>query len=114
PFHRCTWRCIRMNSRFLLTLGLLSASFAPAALADGREPGSVLVYTIHRSGPGLFTVISVTNTNLTPQTPSSFGGSVLAHFEYVNTIPNPADSQLPLGCYINDRTEFLTPADTLS
>jgi hypothetical protein len=90
------------------------AALAPAALAEGREPGSLLIYPIHRSGAGLFTVVSVTNTNLQPATPQSFGGSTLVHFQYLNTIPNPADSQLPLGCYVNDRTEFLTPADNLA
>lgn len=104
-----------MKPRFLLSAAaLLAASFAPAALAEGRHPGSVLIYTIHRSGPGLFTVVSVTNTNTLPQTPISFGGSTLVHFQYLNTIENPADTQVPLGCYINNRTEFLTPADTLS
>jgi hypothetical protein len=95
------------------TLALLAAPLAPASFADGRTPGSVLVYTIHRSGPNLFTVVAVTNTNTQPQTPSSFGGSTIAHFEYVNVTPNPAESQLPLDCQIFNRYEFLTPADTL-
>jgi hypothetical protein len=103
-----------MKSRFLLAGASLVAALAPAALADGREPASLLIYPIHRSGPSLFTVISVTNTNVQPATPFSFGGSTLVHVQYLNTIHNPADTQLPLGCYVNDRTEFLTPADNLA
>ncbi len=97
-----------------LAAALLTAVLAPGALADGRNPGSALVYTVQRSGPGFFTVVSVTNTNLTPATPTSFGGSTLVHFEYANVIPNPVDPCLPLNCVIFDRVEFLTPADTLS
>ncbi len=93
---------------------VLAATLAPAALADGRNPGSVLVYPVQRSGPQFFTVVSVTNTNLMPATPMTFGGSTLVHFEYANTVANPADPCVPLNCVIFDRVEFLTPADTLS
>lgn len=93
-----------------LALGLL----APSLLAGGRNPGSVLVYTVQRSGPSFFTVISVTNSNTAPSTPMSTGGSTNVHFEYVNTVPNPADACIPLGCTVFNRIEFLTPADTLS
>ncbi len=92
---------------------LTAATLSPAVLADGRQPGSVLVYPIHRSnldtGAQFFTVVSVTNSNTDP-----VGGSTNVMYEYVNTIPNPDDSQLPLGCFVVDRVEVLTPADTLS
>ncbi|MCA8943628.1 MAG: hypothetical protein KDB80_13775, partial [Planctomycetes bacterium] len=55
----------------------------------------------------------VTNTNATPMTPTSFGGSTNVHFEYYNMRPNPADPFRPLDCAVFDRVEFLTPADTL-
>jgi hypothetical protein len=97
----------------LATAALLGGALAPEALADGRKPGSLLVYTVHRSGPTMFTIVCVTNTNVTPQTPTSFGGSTNLHFEYVNVTPNPANAFKPLGCSIFDRVEFLTPADTL-
>jgi hypothetical protein len=94
---------------------LIASALAPNALADGRKPGSVLVYPVHRSGSGhqFFTVVCVTNINRTPQNPNSFGGSTGVWFEYVNVRPNAADPFKPLGCSIFDRHEFLTPADTL-
>ncbi len=102
-------------------MAAMAAFLAPTGLADGRNPGSVLIYPIHRSGVGVdgeggvyFTVLSVTNTNLQPQTPISFGGSTNVQFEYVNTVYNPQDPCLPLACTVVDRTEFLTPADKLS
>lgn len=87
---------------------------ATTAFADGRHPGSVLVYPIHRSGPGFFTIISVTNSNLSPATPTSLGGGTNLHFDYVNVVANPANTFLPLDCIVFDRVEYLTPADTLS
>lgn len=91
-----------------------SITLAATSLAGGRNPGSALIYPIHRSGQGNFTVLSVTNTNLLPATQTSLGGTTNVMFEYLNTIPNPADPQLPLGCFVTDRVEQLTPADTLS
>ncbi len=105
----------------MLSVALAAAALAPAALADGRQAGSVLVYPIHRSTlfsvaplqlqppQQFFTVISVTNSNISP-----VNGGTNVMFEYVNTIPNPANPNLPLGCFIVDRVEMLTPADTLS
>lgn len=103
----------------LLAAGLLAA-LAPAALGDGLTPGSVLIYPIQRSstfdpdGNVFFSVISVTNSNLTPSVGGSLGGSTSVHWEYVNTVANPANSQLPLDCQVVDRVEYLTPADTRS
>jgi hypothetical protein len=89
-------------------LGL--AALAPAALADGREPGSVLFYPAVQSqlgNAGVFNVVSVTNTN------RAGSGETDVHFEYVNvsTAGNPF---LFANCDISDRVETLTPADTLS
>jgi hypothetical protein len=100
--------------RLIALILIVTATLAPSALADGRQPGSVLIFTVQRSGPTFFTVVSVTNINTMPMTPNSFGGSTLVHYEYANTIPNPSEPQLPLGCVVFDRVEFLTPADTLS
>ncbi len=111
--------------RFVTAAALTASLVAPATLADGRNPGSALIYTVHRSGlPNnggggggvpFFTVISVTNTNVQPATPSSFGGSTLVHYEYANVTANPnGDPCRPLGCNIFNRRELLTPADTLS
>jgi len=103
----------------LLGAAVLVGALAPATLANGRNPGSVLIYTVQRSGPEDFTVISVTNSNTTPMTPNSFGGSVGLHYEYANVVENtdPLDPDapfLPLNCVVFNRHEFLTPADHLS
>jgi hypothetical protein len=92
---------------------------APDAIADGRNPGSLLVYPVHRSGGGgiegtlAFTIVCVTNINTQPVTPSSFGGSTYAHFQYFNVVKNAADPFKPLNCVEYNQLEFLTPADTL-
>lgn len=112
---------MRAPLRFAAALAL-AAVLAPAPDADGLRPGSVLVYPYHRSsvpqGPGIFTVISVTNTSLTPAVPGSLGGSTNLHYEYVNTSsslngtePDPFDPDV---CSVFDRVETLTPADVLS
>jgi hypothetical protein len=100
--------------RCLSVTALAALLLTPAALAGGRNPGSVLVYPVQRSGPHFFTIISVTNSNLLPSTPFAFGGATNAHFEYVNTTQNFADPLVPTSCVIFDRVEYLTPADTLS
>lgn len=95
-----------------------------AALGHANEyrPGSVLVYPVQRSGLDLggcpsscfWTIVSVTNINTMPATPSSLGGSTNVKFEYLNTIRDPARPLQPQHCFVNDVVEFLTPADTFS
>ena len=104
------------------SLLFVSAAAVLATSSSAQEnPCSELIYpTVQSMTPGpsgpqpFFTVISVTNTNTQPATPSDFGGSTNVHFNYFNTVHNPADSQLPLDCYVVDRVEHLTPGDTLS
>ncbi len=111
-----------MHALAKLTAIVLGASFLATSLhADGRKPGSVLVYPVHTSGFGVpgnpsyfWTVVSVTNSNLMPSTPFGFGGSTNVEFDYVNTVPDPLKPLEPLHCFVNDVVEFLTPADTLS
>jgi hypothetical protein len=111
---------------FLAASLLCSMAVVRDAHGQGRKPGSVLVYPVVRSvppnppppvggggggggvGPVFFTVVCVTNTHLDP------GGSTNAHFEYLNTIPNPANPFCPLACLTFNRIEHLTPGDTLS
>jgi hypothetical protein len=100
--------------KFLSLAALLAVVLAPPVLADGRKPGSVLVFPVQRSGSTFITIVSVTNTNTLPMTPVSFGGATTVHYEYANTVFNPADPQIPLNCVIFDRYEFFTPADTFS
>jgi hypothetical protein len=97
----------------LSAAALIATAMAPATMADGRNPGSALVYPIHRSGNNFFSVMCVSNTNTTPAGFGQVGGTINAVYNYVNTIPNPLDPQLPLDCYIVDRVETLSPADTL-
>jgi hypothetical protein len=97
----------------LFAAALVGSMLASNAFADGRKAGSLLIFPVHRSGEA-FTVLSVTNTNLTPQTRVSFGGSTNVHYQYVNVVPNRANPFRPLACIVFDRVEFLTPADTLS
>ena len=96
---------------------LLTVALAPAAIADGLNPGSALVYPFHRSQTGdngsmYFTVISITNTNVNP-----ISGSTGVHYEYVNVVPDQgpnANPHKPLHCNVVNRIETLTPADTTS
>jgi hypothetical protein len=92
--------------------------FTPPTLADGRNPGSTLIYPVHRSGDienaggesnSYFTIISVTNTNTNP-----VDGHTLVHYEYANGIPDPDEPFLSSGWTVFDRIELLTPTDTLS
>ncbi len=92
---------------------LLSVALAPAAIADGLNPGSALVFPMHRSNTfdaSYMTVVCVTNTNLNP-----LAGDTNVHYEYVNVVPDPADitGHKPLHCNVVNRIENLTPADTL-
>ncbi len=98
----------------LLATVLMGVLAGSSLHADGRKPGSALIFPIHRSGPGLFTVVSVTNTELVPATPISLGGTTGLHYEYVNVVPNPNNTLLPIACEVVDRIELLTPADTNS
>jgi hypothetical protein len=97
----------------LFAAALVGSMLVSNAMADGRKAGSVLLFPVHRSG-NAFTVLSVTNINLVPQTRVSFGGSTNVHYQYVNVTPNRVNPFRPLNCLIYDRVEFLTPADTLS
>ncbi len=108
---------IRTLTKFLVP-GVAVLALTPAALADGRNPGSVLVYPIHRSmfgdtGGAYFTAISVTNTEDTPAVifTGQLGGTTMIHWEYVNVIPGTQPT-LPLDCVVANRRELLTPADT--
>jgi hypothetical protein len=104
-----------MKTTCILAAAALTAGlFAPNAVADGRKPGSVLIYTVHRSGPTFFTIISVTNTNTYKASPNSLGGTTDVHYEYANANSVPGMPFMPDGCNIVDRVETLTPADTLS
>ena len=106
-------KILTMKALSILASATLVASSVFAQAHSMPKAGNTLVYPIHRSGDGMFTIICVTNTDTRPATPVTFGGSINAHFEYVNVVPNPDNAFMPLGCTVFDRVEFLTPADTL-
>lgn len=93
-------------------LALLAMS--TTAAAEVQEAGSVLVFPVQNDVEARLTIISVTNTDTTPATPASFGGSTLVHYEYLTATRNPDAPFLPTNCVVNNRFEMLTPADTLS
>lgn len=113
-----------MKRSALLLAGVIALAVSPSLMADGRKPGSVLVYPIHRSGnaspdapnANFFTLVSITNTNLIPANQFQQGGTTKTHFEYVNITPNMAAgmSKEPLACNVENSRPILTPADTLT
>jgi hypothetical protein len=112
---------IMKGLRVFCSAALVAGMLAPVGMANGRNPGSVLIYPVQRSGPVYLTIISVTNTNTQPTTPSDFGGAINLHYQYANSIKNTQDPAvnpdapfLPLNCIIFNRFELLTPADHLS
>ncbi len=108
-----------MRMKMLTASALLAVATAAPGLADGLEPGSVLVFPFHRTnfggGQSFFTAVSVTNTNLNPASPfAGLGGTTGAHYEYVNITPNPNPvlENLPIACTVANKVVGLTPADT--
>ena len=100
-------KALRIAAACLLT----AAAFAPDACADGRKPGSVLVFPWLRHG---ISIISVSNTHFEAAIPGqSFGGSTNVHFEYVHVVEGTNPFK-PASCRRTNIVEFLTPADTMS
>jgi hypothetical protein len=105
----------------MFTTAVATAALATTSSADGRNAGSALLYPVQYSGSQeigsegnyFWTIVCVTNSNLTPATPFSFGGSTNVQFDYVNTLRDRNFPLKPLHCFVNDVGEFLTPADTL-
>ena len=96
---------------------LIAASLLclPAALpAQHDTPASVLLFPLIRTACNYVTIVSVTNTDLTPKVPFSYGGSTMVAFEYFNVEERASDPFRPAGCTLFCRGELLTPADTLS
>ncbi|MFN0009265.1 MAG: hypothetical protein ACKVXR_15280 [Planctomycetota bacterium] len=103
-------------SRFLLP-GLTAMSllgFAPSALADGREPGSLLIFPEFDNRVGDVTMFTVTNTNTDfnhdPAT-NLPRGTVKVHFIYIGVVDASGN---PLPCLEVDREVTLTPGDTFT
>jgi len=94
-----------MNKNILLTglTALASLGLGSEAMADGRNPGSLLLYPEFDNTRGVATVVTVTNVNRTE--------SIGAHFIYVGRY---GYGHYDLSCQEFDRTHELTPNDTLS
>ncbi len=100
--------CIRLGVVCVL-LGTIAILGSPPTSAQGPkigEPGSVLIYPLYDSSPGIFTYLSVTNTN-----ESEFAcgngfreGDVLLRFLYFDGV----------SCSNFARFELMSPADTLT
>ena len=90
-------------------VALAIVSVSAHASVDGRRPGSVLVYPIHRSGTN-FTILSVSNTALEPQGPGALGGGTNITWSYLNMVAS-SDPFFPRDCVMVERTEYLTPGD---
>lgn len=100
-------------NKFLLT-GLTALGLATAAFADGRNPGSLLLYPEFDNRTMNVTLLTVTNTNsdFTPL-PSGFGfaGTVLVEFVYIGKYGTGGNE---LTCIETNRTALLTPNDTIT
>jgi len=103
-------------SQFLLP-GLTALSllgFAPNALADGRNPGSLLIFPEFDNRAGDVTMLTVTNTNtdLTHNPSTNLpNGTVKVHFIYIGRVDAAGN---PIPCLEVDREVTLTPGDTFT
>jgi hypothetical protein len=99
-------------NQFLLT-GLTALGLATAALADGRNPGSLLLYPEFDNRTLNVTLLTVTNTNsdFTPTPSGGFNGSVRVEFVYIGKY---APGGGTLTCLEFNREHLLTPNDTLT
>ncbi|MFN0007306.1 MAG: hypothetical protein ACKVXR_05310 [Planctomycetota bacterium] len=103
-------------SNFLLP-GLTAISFlgfSPSALADGREPGSLLIFPEFDNRTANVTMFTVTNTNTdfvhNPAT-NLPNGTVKVHFIYVGRV-DASGATIP--CLENNFETTLTPGDTFT
>lgn len=91
----------------ILATGLTLAGFASAVLAsDGRNPGSLLLYPEFDNRAGVVTVVTVTNVDVDEQS-----DPIDAHFFYIGKYD---DEGTQIECLEFNRTETLTPADTIT
>ncbi len=98
-------------NKFVLS-GLTVLGLASAAMANGRNPASLLVYPEFDNRMMNLTLLTVTNTN-TDFTPvgTGFAGSVRVEFVYIGKY---GQSGTTLDCLEFNREHLLTPNDTLT
>jgi hypothetical protein len=103
---------MRLNK--LVLTGLTTLGLASAVLANGRNPGSLLLFPEFDSRPGTLTLVTVTNTNgdTTPTgAGGTFAGTIDVEFDYIGK--RGPGNQL-LDCLESNRIQRLTPNDTFS
>lgn len=99
-------------NQFLLT-GLAALGMASTAMADGRNPGSLLLFPEFDNRTLNVTLLTVTNTNsdFTPTGLNGFNGSVRVEFIYIGKY-SPGGNELT--CLEFNREHLLTPNDTIT
>jgi hypothetical protein len=101
----------------LVSFGLAAFAFievSPSVFAEGRNPGSLLIFPEFDNRIGDLTMLTVTNTNTdTTHNPGTNlpNGTVSLHFIYVGRVSASGDV---LPCLEFDREEILTPGDTFT
>jgi hypothetical protein len=91
-------------------LGLATLGVASSALANGRNPGSLLLFPEFDNRYSHLTMLTVTNTN-TGENLNGSDGTIRVEFVYIGRY-GQNDSVLP--CLETNRTHELTANDTLS
>ena len=98
---------MRFNKYVLSGLTALAAlGMTSEAFADGRNPGSLLLYPEFNNRQSDLTLVTVTNTN-----PDVVNGTVNVEFIYIGKFNRDGES---INCLEFNRTETLTANDTLS
>lgn len=91
-------------------LGLTVLGLASSVLANGRNPGSLLLFPEFDNRSSHLTLLTVTNTN-TGINPDGSNGTVRVEFVYIGRY---GANDSVLNCLETNRTETLTANDTLS
>ena len=91
-------------------LGLTLIGLASSVEANGRNPGSLLLFPEFDNRNSHLTLLTVTNTN-TGVNPDGSNGTIRVEFIYIGRY-GPDNTSLP--CLETNRTETLTANDTLS
>ena len=108
---------MRLN-QFLLSgvTALAAVGLAPDALANGRNPGSLLLFPEfdNRVNAGHLTLLTVTNTNSGVGNPGNADGTIKVEFIYIGKYATVGGQQVELNCLEFNRTETLTANDTIS
>ncbi|MCB9915910.1 MAG: hypothetical protein H6828_12335 [Planctomycetes bacterium] len=91
----------------IIATGLVLASVAgPALASDGRNAGSLLLYPEFDNRHGTVTVLTVTNVDV-----DETSNPIEVEFVYIGKY---SQSGHDIGCLEFNRTEVLTPADTIT